>query len=156
MWVATGGGGVARYDPVTERFRVFRSGARRGGLPSDFVRAAFVDRSGRIWMGTEAGLSLYAPRAKRFRTFRHVLVPDSVSLAATGGSVGVSDARRDAIHAITHQPKATRRINRTSINILIRPVLATPANFPNRQSILSRSFQLHSNRIPIRREFLIG
>ncbi len=100
LWVGTGGGGVARYDAVTERFRVFRKGNQRGGLPSDFVRATFVDRNGRVWAGTEGGLCRYEPKRKRFITFRHPFDSDDGGGGSSGGLRAV-DARRDAIHAIT-------------------------------------------------------
>lgn len=101
LWVATGGGGLARYNPATERFRVFRAGGPKpSGLPSDFVRAVFVDRDGTVWAGTEAGLCRYEPRGRRFRVVRFATEETAMPRPA----LAAADARRDAIHAITQTP----------------------------------------------------
>lgn len=94
LWVGTGGGGLARYNPITEHFRVYRAAKGTGqGLPSDFVRAVLVDRRGRVWAGTENGLCRFDPRTGHFRTFRHAATPDEGT-----------DLRRDAIRALAQTP----------------------------------------------------
>lgn len=99
LWVATGGGGVARYDPVTERFRTWRAGEERGGLPSDFVRAVYIDRAGHVWAGTESGLARYDPAAHRFRTVPFVAA-DANAPAFAAGAPPATNMRRAAVHSI--------------------------------------------------------
>ena len=53
VWVGTFDGGLARLDERTGRFQ--RVGVR-DGLPHPFVRSLVPDRSGRVWVGTFAGL----------------------------------------------------------------------------------------------------
>ena len=102
MWVATGGGGVARFDPVTEQFRSYRTGGRRpSGLPSDFVRTVFVDKAGTVWAGTEGGLARFDARARRFRPVR--LRPDPADAPSYLTDPG-ADARRAAIHSLAQMP----------------------------------------------------
>jgi signal transduction histidine kinase/ligand-binding sensor domain-containing protein/ActR/RegA family two-component response regulator len=56
LWIATEGGGVARFDGMD--FEVFDVGS---GLASNTVRCLALDSAGRIWMGTEGGgISCYA------------------------------------------------------------------------------------------------
>jgi ligand-binding sensor domain-containing protein/signal transduction histidine kinase len=71
MWVATGGGGLAFYDPLTERFRSYGMGQGPGSLANDFVWSVLCDRQGRVWAGTDGGLNLLDPKTGRFQLFRH-------------------------------------------------------------------------------------
>ncbi len=96
LWVGTGGGGLSRYDPATERFRTWRATGQPGGLASDFVRAVFVDRAGRVWVGTENGLCRYEPRTGAFVTYPHLLAPGERP-----------DARHQSVRALTQGPDGT-------------------------------------------------
>ncbi|GAA4009863.1 hypothetical protein GCM10022408_22520 [Hymenobacter fastidiosus] len=72
IWVGTGGGGLSRYNPLTDRFRTFQHHAdSSGSLTDNFVRAVFCDRQGRIWVGVEGGLERFDPKTGRFQLFRH-------------------------------------------------------------------------------------
>lgn len=51
LWAGTDGGGVFRYKDG-----VFRSYAEHEGLANTFVRVIYQDRSGTLWVGTDAGL----------------------------------------------------------------------------------------------------
>jgi signal transduction histidine kinase/ligand-binding sensor domain-containing protein/CheY-like chemotaxis protein len=73
LWLATSGGGVARWDRRTDRFQHIRHDPRDpASLANDKVRALLIDRTGRIWAGTEEGLDLLDPHTYRARHFRHV------------------------------------------------------------------------------------
>ncbi|MEW6749897.1 MAG: sigma 54-interacting transcriptional regulator [Candidatus Latescibacterota bacterium] len=56
LWIGTTGGGAVRYDG--NAFRVVRLGR---GPAENVVGAVLVDREGRTWFGTRAGLVRYAP-----------------------------------------------------------------------------------------------
>ncbi len=58
IWLGTRGGGLNRFDPQTELFRVYRKDDRdSGSVSSDYITALFVDHLDRLWVGTDAGLS---------------------------------------------------------------------------------------------------
>lgn len=94
LWVATGGAGVCRYNPLTGRFRRFEATGRPGALANGFNRTVFCDRQGRVWVGTEDGLALYEPRSGHFRHFRHA--PSSPARE-----------RQNAVRAIDQAPDGT-------------------------------------------------
>jgi ligand-binding sensor domain-containing protein len=72
LWLATWGGGVARWDRRTDRFERFRHDpADPDSLSSDVVRTLIIDKAGRIWAGTDEGLNALDPRTRRARHFRH-------------------------------------------------------------------------------------
>jgi signal transduction histidine kinase/ligand-binding sensor domain-containing protein/DNA-binding response OmpR family regulator len=73
LWLATAGGGVARWDRETDRFQQFRHDpADPNTLASDAIRTLFIDSEGRIWVGTQQhGLDVLDPRTGRVRHFRH-------------------------------------------------------------------------------------
>ena len=51
LWVGTEGGGLIRY-----RDGVFRTFSSADGLTNSFVRTAYQDHTGQIWIGTDSGL----------------------------------------------------------------------------------------------------
>jgi len=56
LWIATGRGGVARFDG-----ECFQSLNSRDGLPHDTVLSLCITRAGQIWLGTEDELAQYTP-----------------------------------------------------------------------------------------------
>ena len=56
LWLGTSGGGAVRYDGAS--FQVVRLGS---SAAENIVEAILVDRLGRLWCGTRAGLVLYRP-----------------------------------------------------------------------------------------------
>lgn len=69
VWVGTEAEGVARYDPLADRFERFGSAQ---GIPSLPVRAMAEDASGGIWIGTTgAGLIRLDPQTGSTTTWRH-------------------------------------------------------------------------------------
>ena len=73
LWLATVGGGVARWERRTDQFQLFRHDpARTDSLASDAVRTLLIDADGRVWVGTlDRGLDLLDPRTGSARHFRH-------------------------------------------------------------------------------------
>ncbi|MGB6604578.1 MAG: two-component regulator propeller domain-containing protein, partial [Steroidobacteraceae bacterium] len=73
LWLATIGGGVARWDRADDQFELFRhDGHRPDSLASDAVRTLLVGADGQVWVGTlDRGLDLLDPRTGRARHFRH-------------------------------------------------------------------------------------
>lgn len=54
LWIATNGGGVARFDGM--KFTVFTT---EDGLNDNRVNTVFLDKKGDIWLGTQNGISRY-------------------------------------------------------------------------------------------------
>jgi signal transduction histidine kinase/ligand-binding sensor domain-containing protein/CheY-like chemotaxis protein/HPt (histidine-containing phosphotransfer) domain-containing protein len=73
LWLATVGGGVARWERRTDRFRLFRHDpARADSLASDQVRTVLIDADGAVWAGTlDRGLDRLDPVTGAARHFRH-------------------------------------------------------------------------------------
>lgn len=54
LWLGTEGSGVCRFDG--KAFQVIN---KAGGLAGDVVRSIIEDKNGRLWFGTDAGISVY-------------------------------------------------------------------------------------------------
>ena len=67
IWIGTLGGGLNRFDPVTEKFERFK---HKENGPGDQVSALFQSNDGSILIGTfRQGLSVYNHKADTFETF---------------------------------------------------------------------------------------
>jgi signal transduction histidine kinase/ligand-binding sensor domain-containing protein/CheY-like chemotaxis protein/HPt (histidine-containing phosphotransfer) domain-containing protein len=73
LWLATIGGGVARWERGSDQFQLYRHDEQRpDSLASDAVRTLLIEADGRVWAGTlDRGLDLLDPRTGRARHFRH-------------------------------------------------------------------------------------
>ncbi|WP_203168438.1 hybrid sensor histidine kinase/response regulator [Steroidobacter gossypii] len=73
LWLATVGGGIARWDRDSDRFQQYRHNpADPNTLASDATRTLLIDATGQIWVGTQQhGLDVLDPRTGRVRHFRH-------------------------------------------------------------------------------------
>src|SRR5690606_24963952 len=72
LWIGTEGRGLFRYHPASGTVAPFRHRtADPSSLASDDVRALLVDRDGRLWVGTAAGLDRWDAAAGRFLHYRH-------------------------------------------------------------------------------------
>ncbi|MGB5161417.1 MAG: two-component regulator propeller domain-containing protein [Thermoanaerobaculia bacterium] len=73
IWVGTDGGGVNRYNPLTESFKSFRHDPDDStSLSHDRVRAITEDAHGRLWMATDGGgLNRFNRKTETFTSYRH-------------------------------------------------------------------------------------
>ncbi|MGX5817355.1 two-component regulator propeller domain-containing protein [Chitinophaga lutea] len=72
IWIGTLHNGVNRYDPATGRF--FRLPTGQGhpfGIVNLNVRKIIRDRSGRMWVGTQDGLSVVNPATGVSQSYQH-------------------------------------------------------------------------------------
>ncbi len=72
LWIGTTRGGLARYDPPSASWTVYRRDASAnaiGGLSDDRVLALYEDHLGRIWSGNMQGLNLIDPASHEIRVF---------------------------------------------------------------------------------------
>ncbi|MBB5207975.1 EAL domain-containing protein [Chiayiivirga flava] len=72
LWIAVWNQGLARYEPATGRWTMFRADPRTdGALGNAQVLTLFEDADDRLWIGSMDGLDLYLPQGDGFRRFRH-------------------------------------------------------------------------------------
>lgn len=119
LWLATEGGGVARWERSRDRFVRYGTAT---GLASDNVRTLHVDRRGRIWIGTrDAGLDALDPTTGAVAHYRNrpadpsSLVNDSVYVihedraggiwVGTNGGLGRLDPARGQFRNYRHDAR---------------------------------------------------
>lgn len=81
LWASTWGGGVNRFDPLTETFTHFRYDENvADSLSSDLVWSVYQDSRGTIWVATDDGFNKFDPETNRFKRYQHDLNnPESLS-----------------------------------------------------------------------------
>eukprot|EP01034_Spumella_vulgaris_P033526 gene33525-41374_t len=73
LWVGTISGGLAVFDPRTERFTQYRhDAAKPDSLAHDRVEGIAEDRDGHLWIATDDGLDRLDPASGKFRHFRSI------------------------------------------------------------------------------------
>ncbi|MFK7889147.1 MAG: two-component regulator propeller domain-containing protein [Gammaproteobacteria bacterium] len=94
LWLATKGGGLARWDAQTDTFEVLRHNPEdANSLSSDLVRAVLSTSDGWIWAGTrEHGLERIDPESLDITHYRHD-PNDARSLGGNAISALLRDAR---------------------------------------------------------------
>ena len=73
LWIATDGGGVARWNRATDSFRTWRHDpADSATIASNQVRTLLVEADGTVWIGTQdRGLDRLVPATGKVTHFRH-------------------------------------------------------------------------------------
>jgi len=66
LWLALLGGGLCRFDPVTNQSVVFTTA---DGLANNTCYSILKDRQGTLWITTNQGLSRFFPTTGRFRNY---------------------------------------------------------------------------------------
>lgn len=82
IWIGTLGGGLNRFDPKTQTFKVFRKGQGKNDLLGDDIHCLYESKDGSIWIGRESGVSRYHPKDDSFEHFSHQ--PDNPSSPQKG------------------------------------------------------------------------
>ncbi|HTU65599.1 MAG TPA: two-component regulator propeller domain-containing protein [Steroidobacteraceae bacterium] len=71
VWVGTDAG-LARFDPRSGRWRVFRENAASNtALPDNRVQALLIDGQGRLWVGMIRGLAWFDAATETFSSYHH-------------------------------------------------------------------------------------
>jgi ligand-binding sensor domain-containing protein len=69
LWVTSLYSGLARYDPINDKFRVIRSEPwMPNGIPSVSSRNLFQDRDGKIWGSSRKGAFFFDPENRIFES----------------------------------------------------------------------------------------
>jgi signal transduction histidine kinase/streptogramin lyase len=73
LWVGTWGGGVNKFDPVTQRFIRYQHDKNNpNSLSNDIIWNIYEDKAGILWIGTdEGGLNRFDPVTETFTHYRH-------------------------------------------------------------------------------------
>jgi len=142
LWFATNGGGVARWNPETDRFTHFRHDVNDPqSLTSDHIRSLLITPSG-IWAGTQhAGLNLLDPESGTAVRYRHdpsdpgSLPHDDVLALAEDRSgdiwVGTDDGLArlkpgaDRFQHLRHDPDDATTLSHNRVNTLYLDSLGT-------------------------------
>lgn len=66
LWIGTRDAGLRRLDLTTGAVTSFTHDANATSLGDDRVYALYLDRKGRLWVGTDAGLDRFEAGSKRF------------------------------------------------------------------------------------------
>lgn len=94
LWLGTRGGGLNRYNRVTDDFTVFRH--RKDDAESishDEVFTIFQDSKGRIWIGTDGGgLNLFDPQNKTFLSYKNK--PDDSTTISSNKILSIAEDAR--------------------------------------------------------------
>lgn len=81
IWVATGAGGICKYDPCTNLFERYISAAdEKSRLSDNVIFTIYKDNENRIWAGNRKGLDLYNKNSNKFEP---VKIDDQVDPAGT-------------------------------------------------------------------------
>lgn len=82
IWIGTAGGGLNRFDPVTETFSSFRYDPfDKSSLSNNDVYSIYEDTRGNLWIGTfGGGLNLFDRKKQTFTAYRFDAAdPNSIS-----------------------------------------------------------------------------
>jgi len=66
LWIGTYGGGLNKFDSVTETFTHY---SEKNGLPNNTVYGILEDKNGQLWLSTNRGLSRFNPKTETFRNY---------------------------------------------------------------------------------------
>ena len=70
IWVGTRGGGLNRFDPITERFKYYLQQVDNpNSLSNNYLNLICEDPFGYLWIGTDKGLNRFDPEEERFTHF---------------------------------------------------------------------------------------
>ncbi|MGM0509256.1 MAG: ligand-binding sensor domain-containing protein, partial [Fusobacteriota bacterium] len=72
IWIGTLGGGINVFNPETEKIKKFINPETEKHFPSDVIRKIFKDSNGRIWIGSDEGLSIYLEEENKFKTYKNI------------------------------------------------------------------------------------
>ena len=94
LWIGTWGGGLNRYDPVTETFTRYQHNPDdTSTLAEDNIYSILEDSDGNLWVGTLGGLDRFDPDTSTFEHFTHDPA-DANSLSSNAVSLIFEDSKR--------------------------------------------------------------
>lgn len=70
IWIGTQHKGINRFEPATQTFTRFEHDNNKGPAHNT-IRKIVADNTGKLWIGTLEGLSIYTPGDNRFTSYQH-------------------------------------------------------------------------------------
>jgi ligand-binding sensor domain-containing protein len=72
LWASTLGGGVNKFDPISETFTRYQHNENNpNSLVSDIVLSICEDKTGILWIATDSGFSRFDPNHETFVNYKH-------------------------------------------------------------------------------------
>ena len=72
FWIATVGGGLCRFDPLTGNFNAYQNDPKnKQSIGDNLVRNLWIDHDKNIWLGFYNGMDMFDPRSGKFIHYRH-------------------------------------------------------------------------------------
>lgn len=85
LWIGTRLGGLNRYDPRTEDFKVYlHANLNPSSLSDNHINILYLDRDNNLWVGTQTGLDLLDRTSD---TFKHYIYNPSRPEGITGKNI---------------------------------------------------------------------
>jgi ligand-binding sensor domain-containing protein len=73
IWVGTQGGGINKYNPLTDSFEQYKNQVNNdNSLSNDQISCIFEDQSGILWVATYKGVNKIDKTSSKFNHFKHI------------------------------------------------------------------------------------
>ncbi|MEN8193374.1 MAG: two-component regulator propeller domain-containing protein [Bacteroidota bacterium] len=70
IWIGTWGGGIAKYDPVTEKYKHYTSNPDDDfALSEKYIRDIYLDSKDQVWICTSRGLNKFIRETDQFEVY---------------------------------------------------------------------------------------
>lgn len=119
LWFAINTAGVSKLEPMSKKFRNYRPGKNGNSILSDSVVCILADRSNRVWIGLQKGISVYDNSSNRFLNLRRApgsTEDISVNYFQMDANDGVWVGTRNGIYYSDGGPERLRKL-RTSMDL---------------------------------------
>ncbi len=131
IWVGTKGGGLNRYNRLTDSFISFQPATDNTHPVSDKdVSSIYEDSKGQLWVGTHYGLHIFNRKSGNFTSFRHSEQPGSISddeirtvyedlqgriWVGTAGGLNLFNRKQKTFKTFMHDPDDPESLNDNTI-----------------------------------------
>jgi signal transduction histidine kinase/ligand-binding sensor domain-containing protein len=139
LWVGTWGGGLNRFDTVTETFAHYRTNPDDpASLSSDTISALHEGPDGELWVGTwDGGLNRFARASETFVRYQHdpadsftlsrnlirslYISQDGLLFVGTaGGGLNVLNLNRTSFQALRHKPGNPNSLSQNDVRAILQ------------------------------------
>lgn len=132
FWLGTLGGGLLRFHPDTKKFSQYQFDQNdRSSIPDNYVVGLVFDSTGKLWVGTTAGLSSYDPQTNqfirydlpnnnptdtyRYRVIRSMLLSKNKLYLSTYGGLQIFDIVTNKSEHLIHDDKDPNSLSHNSL-----------------------------------------